>query len=167
MLYSITTVIPKMNGGYYMGMGYTLVCGKCGYSRNLFVGCGMMYCQVLQQKTREAKEGMHGPKLKALFEKYPNGCIDAMNNIYYCNECRTVECEPSLDFYKPVNPDEEISDELFGPDMDKYELAEEYIHLCPKCGRPMKQVIRLTESEPVDCPECGGSMETGHRLIWD
>ncbi len=150
-----------------MGMGYTLVCEKCGHSRNLFVGCGMMYGEVLREKTQEAKEGLHGEALKALFETYPNGCIDAMNNIYYCGECRAVECEPGLDFYKPIDPEKAPADEWFGPDMDQYELVEEHAHLCPKCRKPMKQVIRLTDEEPVVCPECGGIMRSRHRLMWD
>lgn len=150
-----------------MGMGYTLVCQKCGYSRNLFMDCGMMYYEVLREKTGEAKRGEHGPRLAQLFEEYPNGCIDAMNNLYYCPECRAVACESSLDFYKPKNPERDAEDDWFGPDMSEYELVEAHAHLCPKCGRQMKEVMRLTESEPVECPECGGVMESGHRLMWD
>lgn len=150
-----------------MGMGYTLVCRKCGYSRNLFAGCGMMYNEVLREKTEEAKRGVYGEQLKALFEKYPNGCIDAMNNIYYCSDCRAVECESSLDFYRPKDPEWSNEEDFFGPDMSEYELVEKHSHGCRKCGKTMKEIFRLTEDEPVDCPECGGSMETGHRLIWD
>ena len=150
-----------------MGIGYSLVCKKCGFSRNLFAGCGMMYHEVLRQKTEEAKQGKYGKQLADLFEKIPNGCIDAMNDIYYCPECRAVECESSLDFYKPKNPFRESEDEPFGPDMDEFELVEKHTHLCPKCGKPMKEVMRLTEDEPVDCPECGAPMENGHLLMWD
>ena len=150
-----------------MGMGYTLVCNKCGYSRHLFAGCGMMYNVVLRDKTEEAKQGMHGEQLKKLFEEYPNGCIDAMNNIYYCPDCRIAECESSLDFYKPKDASRNAEDDMFGPDMDEFELVARHEHLCPTCGRPMKEVIRLTDNEPVRCPECGETMESGHLLLWD
>ena len=36
-----------------MGIGYSLVCKKCGYSRNLFAGCGMMYNEVLRERQRK------------------------------------------------------------------------------------------------------------------
>lgn len=150
-----------------MGIGYSLVCPKCGYSRNLFAGCGMMYNEVLREKTEEAKQGKHGHQLKELFEQYPNGCIDAMNNIYYCPDCHAVECESSLDFYKPKVDDRDAEDDLFGPDMDEFELVEAHEHNCPKCGKPMKEVMRLTQNEPVNCPECGGLLESGHMLMWD
>lgn len=150
-----------------MGLGYSLVCKKCGYSRNLFAGCGMMYNHVLREKTEEAKRGDHGARLRELFEKYPNGSIDAMNNIYYCPDCRAVECESSLDFYKPKDPDRDTEEDIFGPNMDEYELVEPHTHLCPKCGKPMKEVMRLTKDEPVDCPECGERLESGHMLMWD
>lgn len=150
-----------------MGIGYTLVCQKCGYSRHLFAGCGMMYNEVLREKTEEARRGDHGARLAELFEQFPNGCIDAMNNIYYCPDCRTVECESSLDFYKPKDPSRGASDDPFGPDMSEYKLVEAHAHACPKCGKPMKDVMRLTKNEPVDCPECGGTMESGHMLMWD
>ena len=149
-----------------MGMGYTLVCKKCGYSRHLFLGCGMMYMKVLEEKTEQAKSGALGERLKELFEQYPNGCIDAMNELYYCPDCRRVECESSLDFYRPKNPDQEEAD-YFAPDMDQYELVETREHTCPKCGRAMKKIMRLTENEPVECPECGGVLEGGHPLLWD
>ncbi|MBQ9902520.1 MAG: hypothetical protein IJM51_09105 [Clostridia bacterium] len=150
-----------------MGMGYSLVCRKCGYSRNLFAGCGMMYHHVLSEKTEEARSGVHGEKLKLLFEQYPNGCIDAMNEIYYCAECRTVECESSLDFYKPKDSGRSADDDVFGRDMSEYELVEKHQHLCPKCGSPMKNIMRLTADTPVDCPECGSEMENGHMLMWN
>ena len=137
-----------------MGMGYTLVCKKCGYSRHLFLGCGMMYNEVLREKTEEARQGQHGERLRTLFERYPNGCIDAMNNLYYCPDCRTVACESSLDFFKPKDPARDAEDDFFGPDMDEFELVEKHQHLCPGCGKPMREVMRLTENEPVNCPEC-------------
>jgi hypothetical protein len=149
-----------------MGIGYSLICKKCGYSRNLFAGCGMMYHEVLREKTEEARKGQLGPRLAELFTLYPNGCLDVMNNVYYCPGCRAVECEASLDFYRPKDsgaPEEDV----FGPDMDQYELVETCPHFCPKCGKQMKEVIRLTEEEPVDCPECGERLETGHMLMWD
>ena len=150
-----------------MGMGYSLVCKKCGYSRNLFAGCGMMYHEVLREKNEEARNGVHGTRLKELFEEYPNGCIDAMNEIYYCAVCRAVECESSLDFYRPKNPDQAAGDDVFGPDMNEYELVEKHEHSCPNCGKPMKEIMRLTEDTPVDCPECGSELENGHMLLWD
>ena len=150
-----------------MGMGYTLVCKKCGYSRHLFLGCGMMYNEVLREKTEEARQGQHGERLRTLFERYPNGCIDAMNNLYYCPDCRTVACESSLDFFKPKDPTRDAEDDFFGPDMDEFELVEKHQHLCPGCGKPRREVMRLTENEPVNCPECGGAMESGHPLLWD
>ena len=149
-----------------MGIGYSLVCKKCGYSRNLFLGCGMLYHEVLREKTEAAKKGQLGPRLAALFAQYPGGCIDAMNNLYYCPDCRAVACEAALDFYRPkdsVTPEEDV----FGPDMDQYELVETCPHFCPECGREMKEVVRLTQEEPVDCPACGERLETGHRLLWD
>ena len=127
----------------------------------------MMYNEVLREKTEEAKQGKHGQRLKELFEQYPNGCIDAMNNIYYCPECRAVECESSLDFYRTKDADRDSEDDLFGPDMDEFELVESHAHICRKCGKPMKEVMRLTDSEPVDCPECGEALESGHMLMWD
>lgn len=150
-----------------MGMGYTLVCKRCGCSRNLFLGCGMMYNEVLREKTEEARRGEHGERLRQLFEQYPNGCIDAMNHLYYCADCRTVRCEAAMDFYRPKDPARKGDEELFGPDMEQYELARTQEHLCPQCRQPMKEVMRLTEDEPVNCPECGAVMESGHRLIWD
>ena len=150
-----------------MGIGYSLVCKKCGYSRNLFAGCGMMYHEVLREKTEEAKQGKHGQRLRDLFEQYPAGCIDAMNNIYYCKDCRAVECESSLDFYKPKDASRNTEDDIFGPDMDEYELVETHGHMCQKCGKPMKEVFRLTDDEPVTCPACGETLESGHMLMWD
>ena len=41
-----------------MGIGYSLFCKKCGYSRNLFAGCGMMYNEVLRKLTEEAKRNL-------------------------------------------------------------------------------------------------------------
>ena len=150
-----------------MGIGYSLVCKKCGYSRNLFAGCGMMYNRVLREETEEAKQGKHGQRLRELFEQYPAGCIDAMNNIYYCPDCRAVECESSLDFYKPKDASRNTEDDIFGPDMDEYELVETHGHMCQKCGKPMKEVFRLTDDEPVTCPACGETLESGHMLMWD
>ena len=150
-----------------MGIGYSLVCKKCGYSRNLFAGCGMMYHEVLREKTEEAKQGKHDQRLRDLFEQYPAGCIDAMNNIYYCPDCRAVECESSLDFYKPKDASRNTEDDIFGPDMDEYELVETHGHMCQKCGKPMKEVFRLTDDEPVTCPACGETLESGHMLMWD
>ena len=150
-----------------MGIGYSLFCKKCGYSRNLFAGCGMMYNEVLRKLTEEAKRGDHGERLRELFEQYPNGCIDAMNNIYYCPDCRTVECDSRLDFYRPKDASREAEDDIFAPDMDEFVLVEVHGHLCPKCGRLMNEVMRLTENEPVSCPVCGSVMESGRMLMWD
>ena len=150
-----------------MGIGYSLVCRKCGYTRNLFAGCGMMYNEVLREKSEKARRGEYGARLKELFEKYPDGCIDAMNNIYYCKDCRAVECESSLDFYKPKGNERNAEDDIFGPDMNEYELVEKHEHICANCGMPMEEIMRLTDETPVCCPECGELLENGHMLMWD
>ena len=150
-----------------MGIGYSLVCEKCGKHINLFVGCGMMYYNVLHEKTEAAKRGEYGARLAELFLRYPDGIIDAMNNIYYCGDCRAVKCESSLDFYRLKDSETDGEEELFGPDLDKYILVEKYGHHCDICGKPMSEVARITSDTPVECPECGSVMEKINMLMWD
>ena len=85
----------------------------------------------------------------------------------YCPDCRTVECDSRLDFYRPKDASREAEDDIFAPDMDEFVLVEVHGHLCPKCGRLMNEVMRLTENEPVSCPVCGSVMESGRMLMWD
>ena len=150
-----------------MGIGYSIVCEKCGKHINLFAGCGMLYYNVLQEKTEEAKRGEHGQRLVELFRQYPDGVIDAMNMIYYCSGCRTIKCECSLDFYRRKNSESDENDELPGPDEDEYVLVEKHEHNCEKCGKPMLDKARVTADMPVECPECGSIMGKIDMLMWD
>lgn len=161
-----------------MGVGYSYVCKKCGYTFSVNLGVGFMYPQLFQEVMKEAKEGTLGIQAKRFLEENPKGVISPRKVIARCEGCG--EYEPVLDFNmyvpkeghdpKPSTERWSVVDALDGCeyvyDFSEYDLKEKYDHRCSSCGGRL-QILDEEEPEMLTCPRCGGEMEIQGMICWD
>ena len=161
-----------------MGSGSEYKCSKCGYEFNSFVGVGMMFPQVYEEKVEKAKKGELGPEIQAFFAENKDGAINAEGVFLCCDECGALKNGTDLTMYVK-NPDK-VKENAgnYHPDYFLYEHTyymedelkdffdeySKYPHICEKCGGNMHII---DYDEPLMCPKCRIPLENSGFIMWD
>ena len=165
-----------------MGTGLAFECRDCGYHATVHLGIGFMFPDVYQETVWMIRKEKFGQEWKDLFEKTPGAAVNADMELYVCLSCGAANRGLNLSLYEPKDASvARVQDGSFSaafpaigmeyvmPDLleEDYRLVEEYVHLCPDCGKPMRL---YREGDLLKCPKCGkGRMELDPRghVCWD
>ena len=169
-------------GGIAMGVGYDLVCQKCGYSFEAWLGIGRMYPAVYEETVQKGKRGELGEELQKFLLENPSGAIDISCVVGACKKCGELHNIDDLSMYLPkkgLKPDKpkgrwSVSMPFEGAEyvspMDlkaHYELVAKYPHKCKHCGGEIKIFTEKTIGR-IKCPHCHEKLVKGDKLImWD
>ncbi len=168
-----------------MGKGYSYDCSNCDSEFAVGLGRGLFFPEDYAETLEKIRAGKAGEEWKRLLERTPDVAVDAELYFYTCDHCGSWANERSLSLYIPKDPEytknkERLPwssvDDSSTPCVAAYQLQEEYtllrayVHVCPKCGKPLRQVTdekelaaRLAE---LPCPDCG-EPTTGLPFLWD
>ena len=161
-----------------MGVGYTYVCKKCGYTFSANLGVGFNYPKLFQEVMKKAKKGDLGMQAKRFLKENPNGVISPRNVIARCEACGEYEGVFDFNMYVPkVGHDPKPSKENWSVtsqndgieyvfDFDEYDLKENFDHRCSSCGGKL-HVLDEEEPEVLECPHCGEDMLIEGMIYWD
>lgn len=125
-----------------MGQIIQVQCTKCDYQKELFIGGGLMDCEL---KTILAALPAEGQRVLSGAVNYGASQFSVTRKISRCNSCGEVYALPVVSYML-----KNLSQELYG--------------VCPECGAAGKAGKNV--GLPC-CPSCGGEMtqrKTGH---WD
>jgi len=157
-----------------MGMGYRIKCDKCGKTDELIFGVGMMYPESCEELTESVRRGRYGVKHKQALDEHPDALVDAEMKLYKC-ECGYWHMSPTLDI---CETEEKIGRWTVAAPVGKFRLIKEeedekvviekFPHLCPKCGKKMKDITENWSKEDLICTKCGkGKMSIEDMIMWD
>lgn len=140
---NINAGLYKKAGNFPMGKIIRLHCPQCGYEKELFVGGGMLDCEL---KTILNVLPEEGKRMLAAAANYGANQFSVTRKFCVCDSCGTIYALPVVSYNMKG-----ICQEIYG--------------VCPNCGAEGN--TRWNENQVPPCPDCGGEMtqrETGH---WD
>lgn len=165
-----------------MGQGFNMVCPKCGYGIEAWLGVGMMYPLTYEKTIAAAEIGALGEQMANFLQEHPDGAIDASYVVGRCKKCGELENLMDLSMYLPkenFKPDKpkgrwsasmpfEEAEYVSPWDLEEpYELFARYPHRCKKCGGEMKLFTEETIGR-IKCPRCKLRLEeTAPPILWD
>jgi len=144
-----------------MGMGYGFGCTKCGKGFDVYLGVGMMYPYFCEKLKKAVRRGKYGEEHKQALLEHPDSMVDAERRLYKC-KCgywhddnaldilETEETEGRWTAAEPVRKHRWIK-KVRG----KKVVIRKYEHLCPKCGKKMKDITESWSVEELNCTKCG------------
>lgn len=153
-----------------MGHGYVFQCKRCRYKLEADLGIGFMTSRETEETVRKMKSGAYGEKAEEFFRNNPDGTVDCSNVLFQCEKCGALKVDMGLAMYKRKEGTPEP--EYHFPDAESYVKAEEFGHICGKCGSKMKELntahlIENAFAGKVRCPRCGGKLEIKDVICWD
>lgn len=153
-----------------MGTGYALHCPECNYWTSFLLGIGFAYPLVYAETQEKGKHGELGEDIKEFFAEHPDGVIDSVPAIFYCENCKRYNAAPSLKMYIPdetklprKKPDGAWSvampfhetDYVFPGGFEaNFVFFKEHTHTCEICEGRMKFVANEVDIEKLRCPRC-------------
>lgn len=171
-----------------MGTMRLYKCGKCGYSKQLHLGIGMMYPRVSDAMKQSIETGEYGPELKAAYDGCELPAVRPEDLVYVCPNCGCWDVFRDASVYEPVDI-EAARREQFGiktveewggiPHVmsyenksGKYRVVCRYTPACPNCGEGMVPAPERADEEPdvsaLKCPRCGSlDASVGEAGFWD
>lgn len=171
-----------------MGTMRLYKCGKCGYSRELHLGIGMMYPSVSAAMKESIQAGEYGPELKAAYEGCELPAVRPEEMVYVCPACGFWDVYRDASVYEPADIEAakkkqygiKTAEEWGGIpylmnyeiESGRYRLIGNYEPECPECGGRMAPSPVIAEEEPdagaIKCPECGSTDATiAESGLWD
>lgn len=165
-----------------MGMGYEGKCSECGKTHEFILGVGMFYPSSCEELTEAVCKGEYGEKHKQALLKHPDALVDAEVRLYQC-ECGYWNSYDRLDICETEETNE-IWNVVTDPKEYKYRMIKrkehsgwrwgepyiikKYDHICPKCGKKMKDITKNWHKKDLICTKCGkGKISCHMSTCWD
>ncbi|MEZ3469466.1 MAG: hypothetical protein K1W40_13980 [Schaedlerella sp.] len=126
-----------------MGQIIQLHCRQCGFEKELFVGGGMLDCEL---KTILSVLPEEGKRMLAAAANFGADQFSVTRKLCVCASCGAIYALPVVSYNIKG-----VSQEIYG--------------VCPECG--VAGSMNWNENQVLSCPKCGSGMtqqETGH---WD
>ncbi len=125
-----------------MGVGYVIKCEKCGNSKDILIGSGMIPPQSFKEPILT---GEYGQDAAEMLELHPDWEFYIENMPFSCS-CNYVTSFPVAIFFT-----------------DKREKIRCDRFRCPQCGK----VLRANSWGKGICWKCGGPMNRDECILWD
>lgn len=126
-----------------MGQIIQLHCLQCGFEKELFVGGGMLDCEL---KTIHKVLPEKGKRMLAAAASYGADQFSITRKLCVCDSCGAIYALPVVSYNMKG-----ISQELCG--------------LCPNCGAEGN--LKWNKDEVPPCPNCGSGMTQQETGRWD
>ena len=129
-----------------MGEGFEIVCGNCGFRKEITYGPGFMSSPRNPETRANIIEGKYGKRPKKIVEENPDAECSWYRPLFHCS-CGNISAKDSV----IISNDGKI---LYRPSMR-----------CGLCHRNMWEVVEM----PCEllCPKCGHEMLFGRTVLWD
>lgn len=160
-----------------MGTMMMYKCNDCGFSKELYLGSGMMLPHVSDELKAAIANGEYGPDLKSAFEECELPVVCPESKVYECPKCAHWDVYQDTSVYEPTDVAAArkkqfgtktvegwggipyvFEHELKG---DEYRLVREFVPSCPKCGAGMRacenRAVKKGGRAKLKCPHCGAS----------
>ena len=125
-----------------VGVGYVMVCQKCGNGKTLYEGCGYIPPESFKD---DILEGRFGQDAKEIMEEHPEWPFLVEQEPFSCR-CNYITSFTVVSF---------LADDGTEIRCDR--------HRCSQCGK----VLRANSKGKGICWKCGGPMIASHRIFWD
>ncbi|MEK5505619.1 hypothetical protein MKX46_07440 [Paenibacillus sp. FSL P4-0113] len=131
-----------------MGEAYKLDCDTCAYTKNIFVGFGLLYMSL-----ESIASFVQDTVLKRRIGEFignPSTRYDAYDAIYVCPVCQAIRNELFIEMIS---------------DSSQYKIS----YACPRCTSVMEQEhIEKNASHHLSCPACEkGKLKATFYMDWD
>ncbi|MDY8094417.1 hypothetical protein UY456_15570 [Paenibacillus polymyxa] len=131
-----------------MGEAYKLDCDTCAYTKNIFVGFGLLYMSL-----ESIASFVQVAALKRRIEEFigdPSTRYDAYKALYVCPVCKTMRNELLIEIKS---------------DSSQYRIS----YACPRCTSVMEQEhIENNAPHHLSCPACEkGKLKATFYMDWD
>lgn len=126
-----------------MGQIIQVHCEQCGFEKDIFVGGGMLDCEL---KTIHDALPEDGQRMFAVAASYGASQFSLTRKLCACESCGTIYALPIVSYTLKG-----IRQELYG--------------VCPQCGAAISG--KYKEREILHCPDCKGEMTQQQVGYWD
>ncbi len=129
-----------------MGAANEYRCMSCGYTKEVWFGCGFMGSPSNPETRRDVMEGKYGKRPKAVLEAHPGAGCGAYMAMFRC-KCGNINSKEAV----------------FIGDADGT-----YYKPSMRCGFCHSKMWEIQEPpRSTTCPKCGFWMDSYRTLLWD
>lgn len=126
-----------------MGQIIQLHCTQCGFDKELFVGGGLLDCEL---KTMIDVLPQDGRRMLSAAAEHGANQFSITRRLCVCDSCGAIYALPVVSYNMKG-----LYQELYG--------------LCPQCGAAGNG--KWKESETLACPDCGNELTRQEKGHWD
>lgn len=130
-----------------MGIGFNLVCKKCGYKQSVNLGVGFYFHELNEEVKHGIRNGDFGEEIKSFYQENPESEVMCSSELYRCDNCLDLTVKPQI----RITAKHGIYEKIYG---------------CDRCHKGVLK-IQNAQAENILCPVCKEMLITDEFWMWD